>query len=272
MIQTAPRTHRPHSMQLQQFVTAWPVPFVVALLGIVASLVQILAWRWYDTGDRDRCATTGAAPSELRSRAHLRLAAGAVGRGVGAEGRGRGRRPRSTFAAGDRPVVHRTGPTRAPTAPPPEAHERAAVDSSRAQLLVESTLRRHRIIVSEDSVAGREVAQLDAVLRDVRVALGVELANARARIDADSLPSVLGDRNALARVFQKLVENGLKHAALGSVPRIRVSASVIGQRCEIEVRDWGVGIALDQQERVFARYEGYEGSPANRRPQRSSLD
>lgn len=265
MIQTATQTRRPHSLHLRQFVTRWPVLFVIALLGIVAGLIQILAWRWYGTGvavaigvpllvllrQSYELARTSASQRELTAEVSaLKDEAVAVAHDL--------RSPLVTVRSYIELVDQGSyGPL------PLEARkalERAVDASSRAQSLVESTLRRHRGAGTDDSVAGREVAQLDAVLRDVRVSLGAQLASAGARIDVDPLPAVLGDRGALARVFQNLVENGLKHAAPGSIPRIRVSASVIGQRCEIEVRDWGAGIALDQQERVFARYERGERS------------
>ena len=141
---------------------------------------------------------------------------------------------------------------------PPEARralERAVDASSRAQTLVESTLRRYRAEHAEPAHTGREVIELDAVIHDVRVALAAQLAASGARLDVDPLPAALGDRESLIRVFQNLVDNALKHAIPGSVPRIRIGASVIGARCEIEVRDWGAGIPEDKREQVFTRYE-----------------
>ncbi len=141
---------------------------------------------------------------------------------------------------------------------PPEARralERAVDASTRAQTLVESTLRRYRGDHAQPAHTGREVIELDSVVRDVRISLAAQLATSGARLDIDPLPAALGEHEALVRVFQNLVDNALKHAVPGSVPRIRIGASLIGARCEIEVRDWGSGIPNDKRERVFTRYE-----------------
>ncbi len=149
---------------------------------------------------------------------------------------------------------------------PPEARralERAVDASTRAQSLVESTLRRYRSEHAEPAHAGREIVELDAVVRDVRVALAAQLAASSARLDVDPLPTALGDRESLVRIFQNLVDNAIKHAVVGSVPRIRIGAVLIGARCEIEIRDWGVGIPQAKREQVFARYEKGSQSSGN---------
>jgi len=242
------------------FFAQWPIPFAVAVVGVALGVVQMLGWGWYGTGaavaigvpllvllqQSHELARTNAERRELSAEIEaLRSDAAAVAHDL--------RSPLVTVRSyielvdqgsyGPLPVEAR------------RALERAVDASSRAQSLVESTLRRHRGGQSDDNVAGREVTPLDAVLRDVRVGLGAQLAAAEARIDVDPLPPVVGGRTELMRIFQNLVENALKHAAPGSTPRIRVSASVFGQRCEVEVRDWGTGIPLGEQERVFSRYE-----------------
>jgi len=244
----------------RRFAAQWPIPFAIALLGVIAGVVQILAWRWYGTGvavaigvpllvllrQSYELAHTTADQRRLSAEVDsLRDEAAAIAHDL--------RSPLVTVRSYIELVDQGSyGPL------PLEARralERAVDASSRAQSLVESTLRRHRRGAADEGVAGKEIAQLDTVLRDVRVNLGAQLASANARIEVDPLPAVLGGRGALTRVFQNLVDNALKHAAPASSPRIRVTASVFGQRCEIEVRDWGSGIPVTQQEHVFTRYE-----------------
>jgi signal transduction histidine kinase len=244
----------------EHFFARWPIPFAIAVIGVALGVVQMLGWGWYGTGaavaigvpllvllqQSHELARTTAERRELSAEVEaLRNDAAAVAHDL--------RSPLVTVRSYIELVDQGSyGPL------PLEARralERAVDASSRAQSLVESTLRRHRGGTGDEAVAGREVAHLDAVMRDVRVDLGAQLAAANARIDVDPLPAVLGDRDALMRIFRNLVENALKHAAPGSTPRVRVSASVFGQRCEIEVRDWGAGIPVNEQERVFNRYE-----------------
>ena len=243
----------------------WPVPFAVAIVGVASGVVQILGWGWYGTGaavaigipllvllqQSHELARTTAQRHRLSAEVEaLRNDAAAVAHDL--------RSPLVTVRSYIELVDQGSyGPL------PLEARralERAVDASSRAQSLVESTLRRHRGAAGDPAIAGHEVASLDAVIRDVRVALGAQLAASQARIEVDPLPAVLGSRSELVRVFQNLVENALKHAAPGSTPRIRISASVIGSRCEVELRDWGTGIAVADQERVFARGERHARS------------
>ena len=248
-------------LRARRFVARWPIPFAVAVMGVIAGVVQILAWSWYGSGvavaigipllvllrQSYELARTAAAERRLAAEVDaLRMEATAVAHDL--------RSPLVTIRSYIELVDQGSyGPL------PLEARralERAVDASSRAQSLVESTLRRHRGgATADDALAGLEVTQLDAVVRDVRISLGAQLAAAAARVEVDPLPAVLGDRETLIRIIQNLVDNALKHAATGSTPRIRISASVFGKRCEIEVRDWGAGIPPEEQERVFTRYE-----------------
>ncbi len=242
------------------FFARWPIPFAIAVLGVVTGVVQMLGWGWYGTGaavaigvpllvllqQSHELARTSAERRELSAEVEaLRHDAASVAHDL--------RSPLVTVRSYIELVDQGSyGPL------PLEARralERAVDASSRAQSLVESTLRRHRQEPGDAAVVGQEVAQLDAILRDVRVGLGAQFAAADARIEVDPLPAVLGGRDDLSRVFQNLIENALKHAAPGSTPRVRVSASVFGNRCEVEVRDWGTGIPVSEQERVFNRHE-----------------
>jgi len=243
-----------------RFFTRWPIPFTIAVIGVVSGVIQMLGWGWYGTGaavaigipllvllqQSHELARTSAERRRLSIEVDtLRDDAVAVAHDL--------RSPLVTVRSYIELVDQGSyGPL------PPEARralERAVDASSRAQSLVESTLRRHRGERSDLEIAGREVTQLDAVVRDVRIGLGSQLATAAARIEVDPLPAVLGNRDDLIRIFQNLIENAVRHAAPGSTPRVRISAAILGSRCEVEVRDWGVGIPAAEQERVFNRYE-----------------
>ncbi|MCZ2827194.1 MULTISPECIES: sensor histidine kinase [unclassified Modestobacter] len=66
---------------------------------------------------------------------------------------------------------------------------------------------------------------------------------------AVSAARVTGDRDALARVVQNLLDNALRHA------RTTVSVSLIAtHQALLTVRDDGPGIPVDQRERVFDRF------------------
>lgn len=85
---------------------------------------------------------------------------------------------------------------------------------------------------------------------------------ARIRIQAEDLPLVKGDRTAVGRVLQLLLDNALKFS-LGGTP-----VELIAQRAQngvwIAVRDYGIGIAEDQVGQVFQAFYQVDSSPTRR--------
>jgi heavy metal sensor kinase len=81
-----------------------------------------------------------------------------------------------------------------------------------------------------------------AVLRDLQF---------EERLNAQSLP-VMGDANALRRMIDILLDNAFKYTP--SPGRVTLSAEPIGERIEIAVEDTGIGIAPEEQSKIFERF------------------
>jgi signal transduction histidine kinase len=64
--------------------------------------------------------------------------------------------------------------------------------------------------------------------------------------------AILGDRVHLENVLHNLLDNGIKYSP--ESPRITVTTKNVEGRLSVSVRDRGIGIAPDQQERVFEKY------------------
>ena len=66
--------------------------------------------------------------------------------------------------------------------------------------------------------------------------------------------SVVGhwDAERIEQVITHLLANALKHGAGGS---IEVAVKRVGQRAQLVIRDHGAGIAEDDQDRIFGRFE-----------------
>lgn len=149
------------------------------------------------------------------------------------------------------------------------AAERAAHAARRAQSMVEAMLRRHALELAARPVElapARQVVDLDEVLIDVVDSLEEEMAAVGVDIDVIELPLVSGDETALYRVFVNLLQNAVKYARPGTPPRILVSGTRSGELCEIAVRDWGIGIAPEDRDRIFeplARGGGAEQQPGS---------
>jgi signal transduction histidine kinase len=74
----------------------------------------------------------------------------------------------------------------------------------------------------------------------------------RARIDVDvpdGLPPVLGDAGRLTETWWRLLDNAAKFSAPAT--RIGLKARAAGGEVVVEVRDEGIGIAPEDQERIF---------------------
>jgi signal transduction histidine kinase len=69
---------------------------------------------------------------------------------------------------------------------------------------------------------------------------------------APSLPSIRGDHDRLQQVIHNLLNNAMKFTSQGSVA---LRAFVDGAEVWIEVSDTGVGIADQDQERVFEKFQ-----------------
>lgn len=97
--------------------------------------------------------------------------------------------------------------------------------------------------------------QLQRVIAQATMAFGhradFEIAEAFAQ-----LPEIWFDQALIEQVFTNLIENSIKYST--GRARIRFSAVVSADSLAILVRDWGIGIAPDEHQQVFA--EGKRGT------------
>ena len=97
---------------------------------------------------------------------------------------------------------------------------------------------------------------LRGTMRPLAAAGGVEI---EVEIAA-GVGHIVSDEAKLAQILRNLVSNAIKYTPRGSV---RVDASTAGDDVVFTVSDTGIGIAADDQERVFEQYERVErdGAP-----------
>jgi two-component system phosphate regulon sensor histidine kinase PhoR len=106
----------------------------------------------------------------------------------------------------------------------------------------------------------------------VERALTLSLRRAQAAnmtIDTDiapDLPALRMDEGALTLATLNLIDNAIKYADAGK--RIELSLRQEGQRVVLAVRDFGPGIAVDEQERIFDRF--YRARAVRLKPIRGS--
>lgn len=107
---------------------------------------------------------------------------------------------------------------------------------------------------------------MNEVAQEARQALAAAIEEKGARIEVAPLPTVKGGREALSRLMQNLIANGLKFARPDQIPHVTIDATLLQGWAEFRVRDNGIGIAPEYHERVFRMFERlhprgqYEGS------------
>jgi signal transduction histidine kinase len=83
----------------------------------------------------------------------------------------------------------------------------------------------------------------------------------RVRVDLpDDLPLVRGDKQGLGTVIQLLLDNALKFSDV----EVEVSVREVNDEIELSVRDYGIGIAQDQIEKIFESFYQIDNSSTRR--------
>lgn len=119
--------------------------------------------------------------------------------------------------------------------------------TGRMQALISDLLQYSRI---ETRAEPFEPISMNAAFHDAVGFLEAAIGDSAAKVTADELPTVIGDRMRLVQLFQNLIGNGIKYRGK-ETPRVHVSV----ERCDDEwifsVRDHGIGIDPKHHERIF---------------------
>ncbi len=115
--------------------------------------------------------------------------------------------------------------------------------------LVDSLLRYGRLGQTKPEIVPCAVRELvDEVVESLRPMI----AETRAELTVDiDVPTINADRTQLAQLLQNLISNALKFSREANPPKIDVKVTANGENALISIADNGVGIAEDQQERIF---------------------
>lgn len=140
-----------------------------------------------------------------------------------------------------------------------DAHEfiHYAVDgAARLQRLINDLLQFSR--VGSRAMELKEIAAGEAVKRAVQD-LRQKIDDCGARVTWDELPSVRADETELVRLFQNLIDNGIKYRG-HAPPHVHVSAVVDDGVCTFSVRDNGLGIDPRFADRIFLIFQRLHSS------------
>ena len=127
-----------------------------------------------------------------------------------------------------------------------------AVDGSkRMQTLINELLAYSRVGTQGKS---HEPIRCDALLDRVLKNLKIAIEDSGAVITRDLLPVVVADDLQLTQLFQNLIGNAIKFRG-ERAPRVHISAERNGDYWKFSVRDNGIGISAEHQDRIFVIFQ-----------------
>lgn len=131
----------------------------------------------------------------------------------------------------------------------------AVEGANRMQRLINDLLSYSRI-----NTKGKPFEEVDCeeILGQARVNLQLAIERSGALITNESLPTVMGDASQMMRLFQNLIDNAIKFAG-EEAPRVHVSAEKREAEWLFSVRDNGIGIELQYNERIFIIFQRLHG-------------
>ncbi|MFW2512286.1 sensor histidine kinase [Demequina sp. SO4-13] len=114
-----------------------------------------------------------------------------------------------------------------------------------------------------ESVIDYEAVDLADVIDEVLDGVNLSAEHKRIALVADvaARPTVMGDRDLLAMALRNLVDNAVNYSDAGS--KVTVALAIDGEAARVSVIDQGIGIAAEDQERIFERF--YRTDPARSR-------
>ena len=76
--------------------------------------------------------------------------------------------------------------------------------------------------------------------------------NIRLKMNFESVPSFLADKNDMTLLFTNLLDNAIKYNVDGG--EIEISLKKTGSKIELKVKDTGIGIPQDKIEKIFEEF------------------
>ena len=160
------------------------------------------------------------------------------------------------------------------TADTPETRRQAA------QVIQAESARMHRMALDLLDLARLDAGTADLKMSpfDVTALLNgmaekfaplAERAGVSIVVEAEKLPTMMGDGDRLAQVFTNLVENAVKFTPAGG--QVTLAARTAGTEVEIDVADTGEGISAEALEHIFDRFYQADVSRARRERQGAGL-
>lgn len=107
--------------------------------------------------------------------------------------------------------------------------------------------------------APTERVELSEALALAQRGLQAAIAEGEAEIVPGALPAVHGDASQLVQLLQNLLSNALKYRRTDAPSRVHLDAERHGGEWVVSVRDNGIGVPVEQRERIFQPFRRLHG-------------
>jgi len=156
---------------------------------------------------------------------------------------------------------------------PPDAYDyldRMVKAAGRMRTLIESLLSYSRITTQARPF---QTVDMEAVTREALSNLEGVIDQKGAEIAVGKLPLIEADPQQMLQLMQNIIANGLKFQKEGNIPKIKIWASPpadgkgfqgtpFDDRCEIRLRDNGIGFEKRYLDRIFLAFQRLHGRSA----------
>jgi len=128
-----------------------------------------------------------------------------------------------------------------------------AIDGSiRMRRIILDLLEFSRIGNSDEEL---ESIDLNALIDEFRILHRMKIAESKATIEVDELPTIHYFRAPLTHLFHNILDNSLKYHKEGIPPSIKVCCKDLGNKWQFEVSDNGQGIKREYYDQIFLMYK-----------------
>ena len=130
---------------------------------------------------------------------------------------------------------------------------------TRMNELLEALLKYATVGRTEEEI---EEIELDYIAEICRVNLRVLIEETKAEITYGELPVVKTTRSMIIQLMQNLISNAIKFRAEGVQPKVEITSLELEEEHRISVKDNGIGIDKENQERIFVIFQRLNGRSA----------
>ncbi|SNS86103.1 PAS domain S-box-containing protein [Ekhidna lutea] len=123
--------------------------------------------------------------------------------------------------------------------------------TKRMRVLIADLLHYSRIGSSKN----KESINVDKLIDDLLKDFTSTINQTKASIQFNGLPTIIGYKMEVAQLFQNLISNAIKYQKKGVSPEVIIRGEEHSDHWKFEVKDNGIGIEQDYQERIFLIFQ-----------------